>query len=126
MAAVMAASGSLGQVWTSRPAFAAAESARLAEGLLRIYPDRESASVIGSTFLEKLSEPPELGRVVQGLIYKLDISAQRVFTSSPRELRTRLNEKTSREFKLGQTAGVQGWVLAETEAWLCVLATLRA
>lgn len=126
MAAILTATGSLHQISCLTPAFASVETTVLADRLLAIHADPTSASVIGNALLKGVSARPGLDQVVQDLMRRLDIPTQRMSTLSPLDLRTRLKRKTSKEFQLGQTTYVQGWVLGETETWLCGLAALRA
>lgn len=98
----------------------------LADRLLQVHPNPNSASVIGNTLLQKLSDRPEIDHVVHRLIHNFGLPVQRISTASPLDLRARLKATTTEEFRLGRTAEVQGWVLGETEAWLCGLAALKA
>lgn len=125
IAAVATLTGGLGQTITSAKVEASTGAIMLADNLLRMYSDRESASIVGNAFLRRLPNRPRIDHVVQGLIDNLDISTEKANRSSPSELRDRLKGRTSKEFDLGQTAEVQGWVLGNTEAWLCALAALR-
>jgi len=125
MAAMAALGGGVGQSMISAPAEASPATAKIADNLLRVYADRNSASIVGTAFLQGLSERPDMDQLVRGLVSNLDLSTEKALAFSPSELRQHLKGITSTEFDRGQTAKVQGWVLAKTEAWLCALATLR-
>lgn len=126
LGAIATVTGGLGQAMASAPAGASTSTAMLADSLLRVHADRESASIIGGAFLRRLPSRPNIEQVVQSLIHSLDIPGERALQASPSKLRHHLKGKTSKEFDLGQTEDVQGWVLGKTEAWLCALASLRA
>jgi hypothetical protein len=130
MAAIMAAAGSLGQLVPLRPALASTDVAVLADRLLGVHGDQTSASVIGKALLKEMPVRPDLDHVVRVLMHRLDLPLLHQSPLSPADLpptdlRDRLKGKTSEDFRLGQTTKVQGWVLGETEAWLCSLAALR-
>ncbi|MGH1482754.1 MAG: hypothetical protein ACRBM6_29270 [Geminicoccales bacterium] len=125
MAAMAALGGGVGQSMISAPTEASPATAKIADNLLRVYADRNSASIVGTAFLQSLSERPNMDQLVRGLVSNLDLSTEKALAFSPSELRQHLKGITSTEFDRGQTAKVQGWVLAKTEAWLCALATLR-
>ena len=125
MATILAAVGSLNHLTCLRPAFASTESVVLADRLLRVHRDPSSASVIGNMLLKEMPVRPPLDHVVRELLHRLDLPFAKLPSLSPADLRTRLDGKTSEDFRLGHTTKVQGWVLGETEAWLCSLAALR-
>ena len=127
----MAAAGSLGRLVPLRPAFASTDAAALADRLLGVHGDPTSASVIGKALLKEMPVRPNLDQALRVLMHRLDLpgphhAALSPADLSPTDLRARLKGKTSEDFRLGQTTKVQGWVLGETEAWLCSLAALRA
>ncbi len=123
---LIAATGSLGRIVSGASAHALAETTAMADQLLRVHHEPQGAAVIGNALIHELSHQPELDHVVQSLMRRLALSAQRMTALSPHDLRILLKEKTSEEFDLGQVTRVQGWVLGETEAWFCGLAALRA
>lgn len=125
MVAMAALGGGVGPSMISEPAEAASATAKIADNLLRVYADRNSASIVGTAFLQSLFERPDMDQLVQGLVRNLDLSTEKALASSPSELRHHLKGRSSKEFDLGQTAKVQGWILSKTEAWLCALASLR-
>lgn len=93
--------------------------------LLKVRPNRASGSIIGKAFLETQSDRLGINQIVHGLISTLDLPVGHIFDLSPSELHMRLKTRISDDFRLGQTRHVEGWVLSETETWLCALTALR-
>ncbi len=122
-AALLIAAASLAQM----PAMtrASTDPAVLADRLLAIHADQRGASIIGGVFLKEQPTRPKLDQVVQDVMRNLELSADRLVNVSPLDLRRAMKKRTSDDFRLGRTHHVQGWVLGETEAWLCGLAALR-
>jgi hypothetical protein len=126
MVAMITATGSLGQISLAASALASGEKTTLADRLLQALPDPDGARVIGHAFLDGTGDRPVLDHVVAGLAHNLDLSVERLSETSALDLRARLKTRTSDEFRLGRTTKVRGWLLGESEAWLCGLAALRA
>ncbi len=122
-AALLTAAASLIQIPSI--ARASVDPEALADRLLAVHPDRRSASIIGGVFLKERPARPRLDHVVLDLMRNLDMSANGLFKTSPLDLRIALKKRTSEDFRLGRTRHVRGWVLGETEVWLCGLAALR-
>jgi hypothetical protein len=127
MATMIAAVAGLGRATGAMAASAAGGKPALADRLLAALPDPDGAAVIGNALMDELPSRPALDHVIERLIRNLDVPIERLADGAhPPELRARLKGRTSEEFRLGRTATVQGWLLGETEAWLCGLAALRA
>lgn len=117
--------GGLGQMLGGKALVDAFETARLTERLLTVHRDQEGAAVVGDAFLRQLSHRPAMDHIVPELLANLGASKNVVLRASASELRENLRKTTSREFGLGQTIEVEGWLLGKTETWLCGLAALR-
>jgi hypothetical protein len=81
--------------------------------LLVLFDRPDSAAAVGREYLRE--HPDEVD--VSTLLAALD-------SAGPRSLHEWLRWRQAHDFEHGQTVTVQGWVLARTEARLCVLAAL--
>ena len=109
----------------SAAALATIDPSDMSDLLLGGHPNRASGFAIGKAFLDGQADPPSIDQVVHGLVHMLDLPARDLFELSPLEMQAKLKTRINDDFSLGQTRHVEGWVLSETETWLCALAALK-
>ena len=95
----------------------------VAGSLVRLLRCRESAVVIGRSYLCVMHCEVNESELVERICCGSGFTPQ-VLRSRERG-RSWLQKRVRSDFETGNTVRVNGWILAETEANLCALASLR-
>ena len=98
--------------------------ARLSAQLAEILAARSSAAVVGLAYLDVCPaerHPDLLGDLIAA---DLDIGGLPLQSVGAERIRALAGEQVQRDFALGRTVEIDGWVLSRTEARLCALAAL--
>lgn len=102
----------------------------LADRLLAAHPLPQSLAAIGMAARRQAGArgaacPTCLRTAFQDLLAHLDWSEAELRLMSPAAILERIRTGTARDFALGRTLLVGGWLLGETEVRLCAVAALR-
>ena len=98
----------------------AAETAPTSVTLLAGLAGRADAVAVGRAYLSQAGHDGSAAALSADLMRELGTDAQ---TSNAR-LNRRINDLCRRDFAAGNVVSIDGWLLARTEAGLCILAAL--
>ncbi len=98
----------------------------LVDLLIAAAPDRASATIVGEAALKEWTGQTGLDEIAAILARHLDIGNDMTMRASPGAIHKQVRRRTQEDFRLGRTLTIRGWVLAETEAQLCMLTALSA
>ena len=94
---------------------------RLGEKLPRVYDCLDSAKVIGREYLRIVPEEAQK-KVLLDLICRGSMSNQaRLLRSDVTATRRQLQDWIRKDFEMGHTVMVNGWMLSQTESRICAL-----
>lgn len=115
------------QFFLWRGAMANGEPAeRLCERLSQLYDCRKSARVIGEEYL-RIATDEAHKMVLLNFICRGSVSDQeRLLLADSSTMRNMLKKWVRKDFELGRTVLVRGWMLSRTEVRLCALTALSA
>ena len=105
-------------------------STLIADRLLQAYPLRKSLAAIGNAFWNEkgssgIAGPARLTDAVHRLLHHLDMPEAELRAMSMTAIRDRIKSGTLQDFSKQRIVQVRGWLLGETEARLCAIASLR-
>ena len=100
----------------------------LARQLTTLVPHPESARLIGAAYLAAKPQEADVMTLIKLLCSDLNGSGLNGRPQSPprAQLRGQLAARRSDDFSEGRIVRVKGWIIANTEARLCALVSLRA
>jgi GAF domain-containing protein len=92
--------------------------------LANFFVHKESAKVIGRAYLQRVPEESEVSRLVAGICSLQVEQHTECAKAAPKRYRDLLLQQQQQDFEHGRVVSVAGWILSQTEARLCALATL--
>ena len=98
----------------------------LARSLSGFFADPESARAVGREYLELTPDEPDADTVLERLAGAHLREWEALAASDPDRLAQALRLQHESDFAHERVVAIRGWVLSETEARLCALATLAA
>ena len=108
---------------TSRASAVEPGSLRAAELVSRVLGHLESARVIGAEYLRARPGQADVSALLQD-VFPIATGDAHGLPRTARDFRFAFHERMRSDFECGRVVSVAGWVLSETEAKLCAIATL--
>lgn len=101
---------------------AAASSDPLTRRLSNVLGDTHSATVVGWAYLRAFPSDADQSRLVELLCSGSADRQKELAGADDEKLRSLLLLQQRYDFEHGRVVQVQGWILSQTESWLCALA----
>jgi nitroreductase len=102
----------------------AREPRAVAARLAHVLRDHAAARAIGAEYVSTRPREASAAALVAAVAAGVAGGRRTLETVSDGELRALLEQRTSGDFAEGRTVTLRGWILSETEARLCALASL--
>ena len=106
-------------------------AAAIADRLIDAFPSRKSLEAIGDAYCRSEAAAgafcrPCLQSEVEVLLQHLGLGEEDVRQMTPDGIRARIKAGTAADFTEGRIVRIEGWLLGEAEARLCMIAALCA
>jgi hypothetical protein len=95
----------------------------LAEVVGRLFRDLESAQIVGAEYLRVRPDEADIAKIA-GFIFPEGLEDAISSVEAFDVLTRHLADKQRADFEYGRIVNISGWLLAETEARLCALASM--